>query len=161
MIEFNSSITIRRPPEPIFDFLANIHSLQQAGGSPVLSLEKLTPEPPGPGFKYREVVQMFPFYKGEFVTEIAVFEPPRLLELVWTGPAMIGRDRYELTPAEDGTKLHHIKCVSNPGLLRIMEPMMRKQLFPRLQARLEEIKRELEEEGTLPAKALDKGSAVD
>jgi len=144
MIEFNSSITIQRPPEPIFAFLANIHTLQQSGGSPVLSMEELTPGPPGPGFKYREVVQMFPFYKGEFLSEITSFEPPRFLELTWTGPAMIGTDRYRLTPVKGATQLHHTKCVSSPGLLRLMEPIMRMQLFPRLEARLGEIKRGLE-----------------
>ena len=67
MIVFSSSITIFRPPEAVFQFLSNLHNLQQAGGSPVLSMERLTPEPPGPGFKYREVVQIFPFYKGVFI----------------------------------------------------------------------------------------------
>jgi hypothetical protein len=113
-----------------------------------LSLERLTPIPPGPGFRYLEVVQMFPF-KGEFITEITVFEPPRVLEMAWTGPGMIGRDRYELTPVDDGTDLVHKKWLSSPGVLRIMEPLMRRPLFPRLQARLEEIKRGLEEESAL------------
>ncbi len=149
MIAFSSSIRIRRSPETVFHFLSNLHNLQQAGGSPVLSIEKLTPAPPGQGFRYREVVQMFPFYKGEFITEITVFEPPRVLELAWTGPGMIGRDRYELTPVDDGTDLAHHKWLSSPGVLRIMEPFMRKPLFPRLQARLEEIKRGLEEEPAL------------
>lgn len=145
MIVFSSSITIRRPPEVIFDFLSNLHNQQQAEGSPVMSLEKLTPEPPGLGFKYREVVQMFPFYKGVFISEIIGFDPPRVLELAWTGPAMIGRDRYELTAVQSGTELRHTKQVSNPGLLRILEPFMRRPLFPRLEARLKEIKRDLEE----------------
>ncbi len=146
MIAFSSSVSVRRPPETVFYFLSNLHDLQQAGGSPVLSLERLTPAPPGPGFRYREVVQMFPFYKGEFITEITVFEPPRVLELAWTGPGMIGRDRYELTPVGDGTCLAHKKWLSCPGVFRIMEPFMRRRLFPRLQARLKEIKRGLEEE---------------
>lgn len=149
MIVFSSFITICRPPEAVFQFLSNLHNLQQAGGSPVLSMERLTPEPPGPGFKYREVVQMFPFYKGVFISEILVFEPPRVLELAWTGPAMTGRDKYELTTVQNGTELHHRKQVSSPGFLRIMEPFMRRPLFPRLEARLEEIKRSLEEKPLL------------
>ena len=149
MIAFSSSIRIRRPPEAVFHFLSNLHTLQQAGGSPVLALEQITAGPPGPGFKYREVVRMLPFYTGEFVTEIAVFEPPGVLELAWTGPAMTGRDRYEITATHDGTELIHKKWVSSPGLLRIMEPFLQRPLFPRLQARLEEIKRGLETEPAL------------
>lgn len=64
MIVFSSSIRIRRPPEAVFHFLSNLHNLQQAGGSPVLAMEALTAGRPGPGFKYREVVRMFPFYDG-------------------------------------------------------------------------------------------------
>jgi hypothetical protein len=146
MIEFSSSVRIHRPPEAIFHFLSNLHSLQQAGDSPVLSIEATTAGPPRVGFKYSETVRILPFYKGEFNSEIVVFDPPQVLELVWTGPAMTGRDRYELNAVHDGTELVHKKWVSCPGVLGVIEPLLRKPLFPRLLARLEEIKRSLEQE---------------
>jgi len=91
------------------------------------------------------------FVKGEFVSEITAFEPPWLLELVWTGPAMTGRDRYELGEAQDGTKLLHQKWTSPRGPLRMMEPIMRRALLPRLEERLSAIKRALEEgQGPVP-----------
>lgn len=91
------------------------------------------------------------FVKGESVSEITVFEPPWLLELVWTGPAMTGRDRYELGETQDGTKLLHQKWTSPRGLLRMMEPIMRRALLPRLEERLGAIKRALEEgQGPVP-----------
>jgi len=145
MIVFRSSINIRRQPEAVFHLLANVHRVQQAEGSPVLALEMTTPGPPGLGSRYREVVRMLPFYNGEIVSEISAFEPPLLLEMVWTGPAMSGRDRYELAEIQDGTELVHQKWTSCRGLLRIMEPFMRKALLPRLESRLGEIKRGLEE----------------
>ena len=43
MITFSSSINIARPPEAVFDFLANVHLMQQAEGSPVLALDMTTP----------------------------------------------------------------------------------------------------------------------
>ncbi len=145
MIVFRSSVNIRRRPEAVFHLLANVHRVQQDESSPVLALEMTTPGPPGLGSRYREVVRMLPFYNGEILSEITAFEPPLLLEMVWTGPAMTGRDRYELTGIQDGTKLVHQKWTSCRGLLRIMEPLMRKALLPRLESRLGEIKRELEE----------------
>ena len=145
MIVFRSSIDIGRRPEAVFDFLANVHRVQQAGGSPVLVLEMTTPGPPGLGSRFREVVRMLPFYEGEFLSEITEFEPPAILEMSWTGPAMTGRDRYELAAIQEGTQLAHHKWVSCPGLLRIMEPFMRKPLFSRLEERLEAIKGRLEE----------------
>ena len=144
MITFRSSVNIKRRPEAVFDMLANLDRVQQAEDSPVLALEYTTSGPPGLGSKYREVVRMLPFYNGEFLSEITAFEPPRLLEIAWTGPAMTGRDRYELTEIQDGTKLVHQKWVSCPGLLRMMEPFMRKALFARLEERLDAIKRLLE-----------------
>jgi uncharacterized protein YndB with AHSA1/START domain len=145
MIVFRSSANIRRSPEAVFHFLANVDRVQQAGGSPVLALDRTTSEPPGLGSRYREVVRMLPFYKGEFVSEITAFEPPRLLEMAWTGPAMAGRDRYELAETQDGTALLHQKWTSPRGLLRMMEPFMRRALLPRLEERLGAIKRALEE----------------
>jgi hypothetical protein len=152
MIMFRSSINVRRHPEAVFQFLANVDRGQQAGGSPVLALDRTTPEPPGLGSKYRQVVRMLPFYKGEFVSEITAFEPPRLLEMVWTGPAITGRDRYELVEIQDGTKLVHQKWTSGRGLLRVTEPCVRRALLPRLEERLGAIKRALEEgQGPVPA----------
>jgi hypothetical protein len=145
MIVFRSSINIKRHPEAVFYLLANVHCVQQDERSPVLELEMTTPGPPELGTRYREVVRMLPFYNGEILSEITAFEPPLLLEMVWTGPAMTGRDRYELTEIEGGTKLVHQKWTSCRGLLRIMEPFMRKALLPRLESRLGEIKRILEE----------------
>jgi hypothetical protein len=152
MIVWRSSVNIRRGPEAVFDFLANLDRVQQAGGSPVLVLELTTSGPPGLGSEYREVVQMLPFYKGEIISKITAFEPPSLLEMVWTGPAMTGRDRYELVEIQDGTKLVHQKWTSGRSLLRVMEPFMRMALLPRLEERLGAIKCALEEgQGPAPA----------
>jgi uncharacterized protein YndB with AHSA1/START domain len=146
MITFSSSVNIARPPEAVFEFLTNVHRVQQAEGSPVLALDMTTSGAPRLGSRYREVVQMLPFYKGEFISEITAFEPPRLLELAYTGPGMIGGDRYDITATQEGANLHHKKWVSFTGLLRIIEPFMRKPFFSNLEARLVAIKRKLEEE---------------
>jgi hypothetical protein len=145
MIEFFSSITIARPPQVVFDFLANVQDVQQTEGSPVLALDLTTLGAPRLGSRYHEVVKMLLIYKGEFISEITAFYPPQLLELAYTGPGMIGDDRYDITATQGGTNLNQKKWVSFSGLLRIMEPFMRKPLFTRLEARLSGIKSKLEE----------------
>lgn len=145
MIAWTSSIAIHRPPEVVFDFLANIQDVQQSEGSPVLALDLITAGPPRLGSRYREVVQMAPFFKGEILSEVTAFEPPRVLEMAWRGPGMEGFDRYELDAFQDGTSLNHKKCTSFTGFFRIIEPLMRKPLIPRLEQRLLEIKHLLEE----------------
>ncbi len=144
MIVWSSSIDIRKPPEVVFEFLANIQDVQQSDDSPVLALDLITEGPPRLGSRYREVVQMMPFVKGEILSEITAFEFPRVLEMTWTGPGMIGTDRYELDTHQNGTVLNHTKCTSFPGVLRVFEPIMRKPLIPRLEQRLADIKRILE-----------------
>jgi hypothetical protein len=124
--------------------LANIQDVQQSDDSPVLALDLITEGPPRLGSRYREVVQMMPFIKGEIISEITAFDPPRVLEMVWRGPGMTGTDRYELATIQDGTTLNHEKCVSLPGVLRVMEPFMRIPLIPRLEERLVDIKHLLE-----------------
>jgi hypothetical protein len=147
MIVWSSSIDIRRPPEMVFELLANIQGVQQSEDSPVLALDLITEGPPRLGSRYREVVQMMPLIKGEIISEITAFDPPRVLEMAWRGPGMTGTDRYELAATQDGTTLNHTKCVSCPGILRIMEPFMRIPLIPRLEERLVDIRHLLEAGG--------------
>jgi hypothetical protein len=145
MITFCSSVVIKRPPEAIFHVLANVHLVEQPEGSPVLVLDLTTPGPPRLGSRYYEVVQMLPFYKGQIVSEIKAFEPSRLLEETFTGPGMTGRVRYELTEVDDGTKLVQKQWFNYRGLLRILEPIIRRVLIPRLEWRLGTIKSGLEQ----------------
>ncbi len=64
-MNFELSIVIKRPPTAVFDFLRDKDKFQQPAGSPVLALEQTTPGPAAVGTRYREVVQMLPFIRGE------------------------------------------------------------------------------------------------
>jgi len=156
MIVWSASIDIRKPPEVVFEFLANIQNVQQSDDSPVLALDLITEGPPRLGSRYREVVRMMPFVKGEILSEITAFEFPRVLEMTWSGPAMSGTDRYELATHQYGTTLTHAKFTSFSGILRVLEPIMRKPLIPRLEQRLVDIKRMLEgQEEQEPANVME------
>jgi hypothetical protein len=140
VIVWSSSIEIQKSPEVVFDFLANIQDVQQSDDSPVLALDLITEGPARLGSKYREVVQMMPFIKGEIISEITAFDFPRVLELTWRGSGMSGIDRYELDIHPYSTILKHTKYTSFLGILRVMEPILRVPLIPRLQQRLVDIK---------------------
>lgn len=144
MIYWSSSIDIRKPPAVVFKFLANIQDVQQSDDSPVLALDLITEGPARLGSRYREVVRMMPFFKGEIISEITAFDFPHVLEMAWSGPGMSGTDKYELASNQYGSTLKHTKCTSFPGILRVMEPVMRIPLIPRLEQRLVDIKRILE-----------------
>ena len=72
---FELSILIRRSPSDVFAFLRDKDQYPQEDDSPVLILEKTTVGPVGVGTRYREVVQMLPFVRGEILSGITRNEP--------------------------------------------------------------------------------------
>jgi uncharacterized protein YndB with AHSA1/START domain len=141
---FELSVTIERPPSDVFAFLRDKDLYPQEPSSPVLLLEKTTGGPPAVGTRYREVVQMLPFIRGEIRSEITRFEPNRHLEERFEGSGMRGYLAYELVPREGGTELVQRETLQPLGLLRLAGPLMRQMLCRRLRERLEAIKSILE-----------------
>ena len=141
---FELSISIKRPPAEVFAFLRDKDRHTQEKGSPVLLLEKTTPGAPGLGTRYREVVQMLPFYRGEILSEITRFVPDEFLEEDFWGAGMKGHLAYHFVQEGKGTRLVQQQTLHYRGALRVLEPLIRLVLGWRLRARLEEIKTELE-----------------
>jgi len=141
---FERSIWINRPPADVFVFLRDKDQYPQKPGSPVLLLDKTTPDIPEVGTRYREIVQMLPFYKGEILSEITHFEPPTFLEEDFTGPAMYGHLAYEFRVEGSGTRLFQRETLRFWGILALVEPVIRRVFLPQIEARLKAIKRELE-----------------
>ena len=141
---FELSIAIRRPPSVVFAFLRDTDTYQQAKGSPVLVLEKVTPGLPGVGTRYREVVQMLPFVRGEIHSVITRFEPDEYLEEDFEGAGFKGHLAYQFSPENDGTRLIQRETMFARGLLKIFEPLIARSFSRHLQERLEAIKAILE-----------------
>jgi uncharacterized protein YndB with AHSA1/START domain len=141
---FELSITIRRPPCEVFAFLRDKDKYPQEPGSPVLVLEQTTPGPVGVGTRYREVVQMLPFARGEILSEVTCFVPGESLEEDFEGAGMVGHLAYQFLPERDGTRLIQRERVSVRGFLKVLEPVMERMLARQLRKRLEAIKAILE-----------------
>ena len=144
MNTFELSITINRSPADVFAFLRDKDTYPQEDGSPVLILEKITPGPPGVGTRYREVVQMLPFIRGEILSEITRFEPGQFLEEDFQGAGMEGHLAYQFLAEGGGTKLVQRETIFWRGLLKVLEPVIRLVLSRQLRERLEGIKTVLE-----------------
>jgi len=138
------SIWIDRPQADVFAFLRDKDKYPQEPGSPVLILEQTTPGVPCVGTCYREVVQMFPFFRGEILSEITRFEPYEYLEEDFRGAGMHGHLAYQFLPEQGGTRLIQRETLHYRGVLRLCEPLIRLMLDKRLQERLEDIKAVLE-----------------
>jgi hypothetical protein len=143
-MDFELVIQISRPPDTVFAFLRDKDKFPQAEDSPVLLLEKTTPGPHAVGTRYREVVQMLPFFKGEILSEITHYEPGERLGEAWQGAGMKGHLTYLFIPENDGTKLIQQETVRPQGLLRLVAPLIKWTLGRRLQERLHDVKRILE-----------------
>jgi hypothetical protein len=141
---FELSIWIHRPPADVYRFLRDKDKFSQEEDSPVLLLEKTTPGPFGTGTRYREVVQMLPFYKGEIHSEITGFEPNESLEEEFKGAGMHGHLAYRFLKEGEGTRVIQKESLHYRGILRLCEPVIQRLLGRRLRERLENIKTVLE-----------------
>jgi hypothetical protein len=144
LMNFELSITIQSTPEEVFAFLRDKDQHEQEPGSPVLILEKTTSGPAGIGARYREVVQMLPFIRGEIISEITRFDPPNWLEEDFSGAGMSGHLSYHFVTAGDGTRLTQRQRINFHGPLRLLHLLIRVVLLHRLTERLNDIKAELE-----------------
>jgi hypothetical protein len=141
---FELSITIKRSPSDVFGFLRDKDKYPRKEDSPVLLIEKTTPDPPGIGTHYREVVQMLPFFRGEILSVITRFEASKFLEEDFEGAGMKGHLAYQFLPEGNGTRVIQRETIRFRGLLRVFEPLVKLILSRRLRKRLEDIKEVLE-----------------
>ena len=141
---FELSITIKRSASDVFGFLRDKDKYPQKEDSPVLLIEKTTPDPPSIGTHYREVVQMLPFFRGEILSVITRFEASKFLEEDFKGAGMKGHLAYQFLPEGNGTRVIQRETIRFRGLLRVFEPLVKLILSRRLRERLEDIKEVLE-----------------
>lgn len=141
---FDLSISIKRPPIDVFIFLRDKDKYPQEPGSPVLVLEQTTTGPAGVGTRYREIVRMMPFVRGEIRSEITRFNPGEHLEEMFEGAGMKGYLAYRFVRDISGTKLIQQETLRLQGFLKILTPIIKLALSRQLRKRLETIKAVLE-----------------
>ena len=141
---FEREIWIDRLPADVFAFLRDKDTYPQAADSPVLILERTTGGPVGVGTRYREVVRMFLCLKGEILSEITRYEPPRILEEDFWGSGMEGHLAYEFCTAGEGTRLIQRETIRFKGFVGLAEPFIRAKFLAQIEARLATIKEVLE-----------------
>ncbi len=116
----------------------------QKEGSPVLLLEKTTADPVGMGTKYREIVQMLPYYKSEILSVITRYEPYEFLEEDFSATGMSGHLAYQFIDKDGSTQLIQRESIFFTFPLNLFNPIIKNVLHRKLAERLEEIKADLE-----------------
>ncbi len=141
---FELAVFIKRSQADVFAFFRDKDLYPQDSDSPVLVLEKTSTGPVSVGTRYREVVQMLPFAKGEILSEITRFEPWEYLAEKFWGAGMLGQLEYQFIPEVNGTRLIQRETVKVRWFLKPFEFYIKRELNWRLAERLEGIKLVLE-----------------
>ena len=136
------SVTISRPAQDVFDYLAEgSHNREWRSG--VLEIAR-TSEVSGEGATYRQVLAGPGGRRIDGDYRITVFDPPRRLEFqVTAGPARpVGA--FELSEADgSSTSVRFALDVNPSGLMKLMTPMITRQM-QREVAQLDNLKSILE-----------------
>jgi hypothetical protein len=143
-MNFVLSISINCTQEEAFIFLRDKDQHTQKRNSPVLVLERITDPPVAVGTRYREVVQMLPFYKSEIFSTITRYDPYEYLEEDFYSKSMQGHLAYQFIDVDGSAKLMQRERISFSFPINLLSPIIKKVLHRKLAERLEEIKLELE-----------------
>src|SRR5512140_2471354 len=123
MIEHECSIHVNCPAEQVFAYLAETENLcrWQSG---LVSSELLDEGPCRTGSRFREVRRMGR-RQVEAIGEITEYEPSKRISIrTVTKPEVT--ISYQLEPSARGTRLSHTFAMRTSGMLRLLEPLMRR-----------------------------------
>ena len=121
MAAFENTVTITRPVEEVFTYLADAENLPQWNYA-IEQTRKISPGPVGVGTVYRQTRTLPGRSQEDF--EIVVFQPPGQLALDGTFGPFKARASYLLEPAASGTTLTNkwdLQPTSAP--LRLLGPL--------------------------------------
>ena len=135
-----NSVVIDRAPDEVFAFLANAENdpLWRRG---VLDIERVSGD--GAGARYRQGLKGPLGRRIPADIEITEHRPNELIAFRATEGPVRPEGRYELTPADGGTRVRFRIDVETPGFKRVLAPMVQRQLANEV-GRLDELKRVLE-----------------
>ena len=134
MIQIEQSIVVKRPLEEAFAFAADPENNPKWWPG-VLEDKLLTAGPIQKGTRFREVAKE-PWGTIEHMAEVTVYEPPRQM----TYKAVSGPFPAEVTETfasvEGGTRVTLTVHVQPRGLLKLLQPLLRRTLRQTLQGNL-------------------------
>jgi hypothetical protein len=141
MSSFESTVTIRRPVEDVFGFLADFENVP-AWNYAIVETRKVSPGPVGVGTTYRQT-RSVP-RRSEEGFEVTVFEPPSRLEVHGEIGPFRARVSYALEPTGDGTRLTNAVELRSSGLLRLAAPLATARVKRAVAANLDVLRQVLE-----------------
>jgi uncharacterized membrane protein len=142
MVRVEESVTIDRPVEEVFAYLADIEK-QPEWVSSLLESTKSSDEPTGEGTKYRQKAKILG-RRFESTNEVTAYEPPHVYEFQATSGPMHVRIRFTLTSEGQETRVLEVAEGESGGFFKLADPIIARTMKKQLQADLETLKTMLE-----------------
>jgi carbon monoxide dehydrogenase subunit G len=141
MASFENTVTIQRPVEDVFTFLADFENVPKWNYA-ILETTKVSPGPVGVGTTYRQT-RSAPS-RSEEAFEVTVFEPASQLEVQGGLGPFTARVSYLLEPTGSGTRLTNTVDLGSSGLLTLVAPVATSRVKHAVAANLDTLKQLLE-----------------
>jgi uncharacterized protein YndB with AHSA1/START domain len=140
-MDFTNTVVIRRPPEDVFRFLAELENIPK-WNYVIIETHKTSEGPVGVGTTYRQV-RSLPS-RSEEAFEVTEFEPERRLAIRGGLGPLHGTMSYTLEPIDGGTRLTNAADLEGRGVLRIAAPLATGRIREAVAANLGVLKELLE-----------------
>ena len=134
MIQIEQSIVVKHPIEEVFAFAAHPKNNPKWWRG-VVEDQLLTTEPIQQGTRFREVAKE-PWGTIEHVAEVTVYEPPRQMAYKAVSGPLPTAVTQTLDPVASGTRVTLTVHVQPRGLLKLLQPLLRRTLRQTLQGNL-------------------------
>jgi carbon monoxide dehydrogenase subunit G len=142
-MRIEQTFTVARPPEAVFDYLTDPANLAAWQTSKV-SVEQLTPGPPGVGTRIRETTKPPGAPAFEQTVELTEFDRPRRVHThILKGPQPVD-GTWTFAPEGDGTRVHFVAEGELRGLIRFLGPVARRMFDRQFAGYHENLRRNLE-----------------
>ncbi|HEY3213646.1 MAG TPA: SRPBCC family protein [Actinomycetota bacterium] len=142
---FENTVTIERPAEAVFAFLADFENVPTWNYA-IEETTKTSRGPVGVGTRYRQI-RSIP-RRSEEGFEVTVFEPMSRLAIQGQIGPFRTRASYELTPMAGGTRLtNKVNLEPTSGVLRLAAPLAVPRVKAAVAQNLGKLKQVLEGDG--------------
>ena len=141
-MQFENTVTIRRPAEDVFMFLADFENVPSWNHA-IQSTTKTSPGPVGVGSTYRQI-RSEPSRREEGF-EVTVFEPTRRLTIDGEIGPFHARVDYRLEPIEGATRLiNGVELRPSSAVSKVLAPFARSRVKAGVAENLDTLKQILE-----------------
>jgi carbon monoxide dehydrogenase subunit G len=141
MASFENTVTIRRPVQDVFTFLADFENVPKWNHA-IVETTKVSPGPVRVGTTYRQT-RSAPS-SSEEAFEVTVYEPTSRLDVRGGLGPFTARVSYLLEPTGSGTRLTNAVDLESSGLLTLVAPLATSRIKHAVAANLDTLKQLLE-----------------